>query len=139
MPLATPSAHEACPAPVIGISPMRKAADRPRTGVRVNSSNAASLRDEDIRHAVVVAARPLEALDVPAVGEHDLVPGDHRHQQRGDPVVADHQLTSIGGHEAGGHVLGVSGARPEVPGPGDPVAAVDGLAEAVREELAARP
>ena len=36
--LATPRAHEACPAAVMGMSPIRKAGDPPRWGVRVNSS-----------------------------------------------------------------------------------------------------
>ena len=36
--LATPRAHEACPAAVIGISPIRNAGEPPRRGVRQNSS-----------------------------------------------------------------------------------------------------
>jgi len=37
--LDTPRAHEACPAAVIGMRPIRNAADDPRCGFRVNSSN----------------------------------------------------------------------------------------------------
>ena len=135
--LATPSAQEACPAAVMGMSPIRKAGEPPRRGRGGEQLEGAPLGHEEVGDVVVVAARPLQPLDVPAVGEDDLVAGDHRHQQRGDPVVADHQLAVHRGHEAGGHVLGMPGAGAELPGPGDPVAAVDRLAQAVREELAA--
>ena len=49
--LATPRAHEACPAAVIGMSPMWKAADEPRWGVRVNSSK---VRDSGTNRSVTL-------------------------------------------------------------------------------------
>ena len=84
----TPSAHDACPAAVIGISPIRKAAERPRSGIRVNSSKVRASGTKQVGHVVVVAAGALEALHVPAVGEDDLLAGEDRHQQGRDAVVA---------------------------------------------------
>ena len=39
---ATPSAHDACPAAVTGIMPIRVAGDDPRSGSRVNNANVRS-------------------------------------------------------------------------------------------------
>ena len=108
-----------------GIRPIRRA-DVPRCGSRVKSGTCgAPARTR--RDVVVVGAGALEPLHVPAVGEHDLGAGEERHPQSGtpsltQPLAVDHR------HEAGRHVLGVAGAGAEVPRPGQPVAAVDGVA-----------
>ena len=95
------------------------------------------LRHEHVGGVVVVATGSLEPLNMPSVSEHDLITRDDRDQQWRDTVIADHQFAVDGRHEASGDVLRMPGARSEVPGPGDPVAAVDRGTHAVRKELSA--
>ena len=93
-------------------------------------------RDEEIRHVVVIGARALEPLDVPPVGEGDLLVGDDRHEERWDPIRAELHLSVHRRDEPGRHVLGVGGARAEVPGSGQVVATLDRGAKPIGEELA---
>ena len=74
---------------------------------------------------------------MPSVGEDDLVAGDHGHQQLRDAGLPGDHLAAGGGDEPCRDVLGVPGARTEVPGSGDPVPAVDLFTEPVGKELPA--
>src|SRR4029077_17966349 len=71
--LETPSAHDAWPAAVTGIKPMRVAGDAPRGGSRANSGKVRYWGHEHIHRVVVIGASSLEPLHIPAVGEGDVV------------------------------------------------------------------
>ena len=55
--LATPRAHEAWPAAVIGMSPIRKAGGRAPLRGAGEQLEGPGLGDEDVGHVVVVASR----------------------------------------------------------------------------------
>ena len=106
-------------------------------GSPVEQPEAPMVGHEEIDDIVVVGTGSLESLDVPSIGEHDLVARDDCGHESDLAVCVDTELPVDDRQESGTHELGMSRPRTEVPRTGDHVATLDPDALAVGSELAA--
>ena len=136
--LATPSAHDACPAAVTGIMPIRQAGEA-RSGLVVNSGKGpAGPGDEHVLHVVGRNDPvPLQALVTcqPSSNVTSVSGGRMATRMSGRPGDPADPPSCMGRKPA--RRTGVTGSRAEPPCAPESVAAVDRGAPTVGEELPA--